>query len=165
MKTPSQKTEPQDAVNKPKSSFIPAEVFSRILNAVIELLKGPKRYQLLKWLGAGLAFMGINTLLLYLLVDRLGLLVIIATLIAAEACTLLRFVVNHYWVFGQRNPSLSDCAQYHIANAGAFFIWWVLANLLTALGMHYLLAGVVAVGGSTLVSIGTNFFWIWRKRS
>jgi putative flippase GtrA len=152
-------------VNKPQSKFISAELVSRIRNAVIELLKGPKRYLLFRWLCAGLAFMGINSLLLYLLVDRLGLSVIVATLIAAEACTLLRFVVNHYWVFGQRNPSLSDCGQYHIANAGAFVIWLVLANLLTALGMHYLLAGVVAVGGSTLVSITTNFFWIWRKRT
>ena len=136
-----------------------------MLITFIEFFKGPKRYLLLRWLCAGAAFMAINSLLLYLLVDHLGMSLIVATLIAAEACTLLRFVVNHYWVFGHHNPSLSDCGQYHIANAGAFVIWFVLTNFLTSLGMHYLLAGILAVVGSTLVSIATNFLWIWRKRN
>ena len=120
--------------------------------------------RLLRWFAAGLAFMGLNTVLLYGLVDKLRIPVVIATLLAAEACTLLRFVVNHYWVFGRRNPTWAHCVQYHIANAGAFAVWWGAANLLTVLGMHYLVAGIVAVACSTLVSLMTNFHWIWRRR-
>ncbi len=122
------------------------------------------RGKLLRWFAAGLAFMGISTALLYGFVDLLGLSVPIATLLTAEASTLLRFFVNHYWVFGLHNPTIRNCVQYHIANAGAFVLWWVTANVLTLLGMHYLLAGIAAVAFSTLFSLSTNFFWIWRKR-
>jgi len=122
------------------------------------------RRNLLRWFVAGLVFMGISTALLFVFVDILGLSVPIATLLTAEASTLLRFLVNHYWVFGLRNPTIRNCIHYHIANAGAFALWWVTANALTLLGLHYLLAGVVAVACSTLFSLSTNFFWIWRKR-
>lgn len=129
-----------------------------------ELLEPANRIRLLKWFGAGLAMMGVNTAFLFLFVDRLGLSVPVATFLGAEACTLLRFLINHYWVFGRRNPTFRSCVQYHVANAGAFAVWWGAANLLTVLGMHYLLAGIAAVACSTLVSLATNFFWIWRKR-
>ena len=122
------------------------------------------RGKLAKWLAAGLVFMGISTGLLYLLVDRVGLSVPLATFLTAEISTLLRFLVNHYWVFGLRNPTVKNCVQYHVANAGAFALWWLTANLLTILGMHYLLASIAAVAGSTLFSLSTNFFWIWKKR-
>ena len=122
------------------------------------------RGKLLRWFAAGLAFMGISTALLYGSVELLGLSVPIATLLTAEASTLLRFLVNHYWVFGLRNPTIRNCIEYHVANAGAFALWWTTANVLTLLGMHYLLAGIAAVACSTLFSLSTNFFWIWRKR-
>jgi putative flippase GtrA len=121
------------------------------------------RPRLLKWFAAGLAFMGVTTGLLYVFVEGLGLPVPLGTLVTAEACTLLRFLVNHYWVFGQRRPTWKQCLQYHVANAGAFATWWVAANLLTYLGLHYLIAGIAAVAFSTLVSLMMNFFWVWGK--
>jgi putative flippase GtrA len=136
----------------------------RIGRGVLELLEPGNCARLLKWFGAGLAMMGITTVFLFLFVDTLGLSVPVATLLAAEAGTLLRFLINDYWVFVRRNPTFRSCVHYHIANAGAFAVWWVTANLLTVLGMHYLVAGIAAVGCSTLVSLTTNFFWIWRKR-
>jgi putative flippase GtrA len=135
----------------------------RIVRGVSELLKPGNRARLLKWFGAGLVMMGVNTAFLFLFVDKLGFSVPVATFLVAEACTLLRFLLNHYWVFGLRNPTFRSCGHYHIANAGAFAAWWVMANLLTFLGMHYLVAGIVAVGCSTLISLTTNFLWIWRK--
>lgn len=137
--------------------------YARVARATLGFVS-QNRGKLLRWFAAGLAFMGISTALLYGFVELLGLSVPIATLLTAEASTLLRFLVNHYWVFGLRNPTIRNCVQYHIANAGAFVLWWVTANVLTLLGMHYLLAGIAAVAFSTLFSLSTNFFWIWRKR-
>lgn len=122
------------------------------------------RVRLAKWFGAGLAMMAINTGFLYLFVDLAGASVALGTFLAAEASTLVRFFINHFWVFGLRNPTLRACLQYHVANAGAFAVWWATANLLTLLGMHYLLAGIAAVACSTLVSLATNFLWIWRRK-
>lgn len=135
----------------------------RFVRAFVAFLSG-NRVKLAKWLAAGLAFMGFSTGLLYLLVDRIGLSVPAGTFLTAEISTLLRFLVNHYWVFGQRSPTLRDCVQYHIANAGAFAIWWLTANLLTIAGLHYLIASIAAVAGSTLFSMATNFLWIWKRR-
>ena len=138
-------------------------LYVRVVRATLGFVS-QNRGKLLRWFAAGLAFMGISTALLYCFVELLGLSVPIATLLTAEASTLLRFLVNHYWVFGLRNPTIKNCVQYHIANAGAFALWWATANTLTLLGMHYLLAGIAAVACSTLLSLSTNFLWIWRKR-
>lgn len=135
-----------------------------VTRGVAELLEPANRRPLLKWFGAGLAMMGINTALLFMFVDTLGLSVLVATFLGAEACTLLRFMINHYWVFRLGNPTFRSCVHYHVANAGAFAVWWATANVLTLLDMHYLLAGIAAVAFSTLVSLATNFFWVWRKR-
>jgi putative flippase GtrA len=151
-------------IDRPVPAHKRAGLPGRIVRGVSELLEPANRSRLLKWFGVGLAMMGINTVFLFLLVDMLGVIVPVATFLAAEGCTLLRFVINHYWVFGRRNPTFTSCVHYHVANAGAFAVWWLTANLLTVLGMHYLLAGIAAVGCSTLVSLATNFLWIWRKR-
>ncbi len=146
------------------------EPSSRVDNLFVRAARGifgfikQNRYKLLRWFSAGLVFTGISTALLFGLVDILRLSVPIGTLLTAEIGTLLRFFVNHYWVFGLRNPTIKNCVQYHIANAGAFALWWATANILTLLGMHYLLAGIAAVACSTLLSLATNFLWIWRKR-
>ena len=136
---------------------------TRAVRATLQFVS-QNRDKLLRWFAAGLAFMGISTALLYGFVDLLGFSVPVGSMLSAEASTLLRFFINHYWVFGLRNPTISNCVQYHIANAGAFALWWITANALTLFGMHYLLAGIVAVACSTLFSFSTNFFWIWRKR-
>lgn len=120
---------------------------------------------LTRWFATGLAFMAITTGMLYVLVDLFGLRVIWATLIAAEAATLLRFVINEYWVFATRAPTRKRLVQYHLANATATAVWWLAANVLTWLGVHHLLAAALAVGVSTGFSLGSNFFWVWRNPS
>jgi putative flippase GtrA len=125
----------------------------------------PVFLSLLRWLCAGLAFMGINTALLYLFVQHLGLKVPIATLIGAEICTLLRYVINELWVFRSGRLSWLKLWQYHLANGTAFLVWWISANILNQLGVHYLLASILAVGFSTTISLASNFFWIWRAKN
>lgn len=120
--------------------------------------------KLVKWLIVGLGFLFISTGFLYLFVDLWRIPILWATFLSAESSTLLRFFVNSFWVFGVKKPSFRECLQYHLANAGAFFIWWSATNVLIYFGVHYLLAGILAVGSSTLLSLYTNFFWIWRKR-
>lgn len=143
-----------DPESPPRAAFSASALLRRI--AALD------RSELKKWLLAGLVFMGINAALLYLLVGQLALSVPVGTLIAAEACTLLRFFVNHYMVFSRTNPTWGDCLNYHVANSGAFVIWWVVANVLS-LVMHYQLAAILAVGCSTVFSILTNFLWVWRR--
>jgi putative flippase GtrA len=117
---------------------------------------------MIRWFVAGLLFMGINTLVLYLLVRWLVLTVALSTLISAEICTLLRFELNERWVFGLRKQSWVRLWQYHVANGGAFVVWWLATNALTRAGVNYLVASIAAVALSTGLSLASNFLWVWR---
>jgi putative flippase GtrA len=125
----------------------------------------PARTSVVRWLTAGLIFLGLNTGLLYLLVQLMGLRVAIATIVSAEICTILRFILNERWVFSTHLLSWRRLLQYHVANGGAFLVWWGGANILTGFGINYIVSSILAVGLSTGFSFISNFFWIWRKRN
>jgi hypothetical protein len=50
------------------------------------------------------------------------------------------------------------------AAAGGFLIWWSATNFLSAWGVHYLMASLLATGVSVAWSMFTNFLWIWRHQ-
>lgn len=118
-----------------------------------------------RWWVVGLAFLVINTPLLYVLRDVLGLPLWLATLIGGEIGTLARFFVNDRWVFGNHHPTLQRALQYHVAVASSFCIWWVVTNALAQFGLHYLLAAIAGQAASVGWSMLTNFGWIWRRRA
>ena len=117
---------------------------------------------LLRWWIVGVSFIAVNMGFLYLFVDIAKLPVFVATLLAAEAGTLLRFIINDRWVFGRSRPTWQRLWQYHVANAMSLFIWWAGTNVFSHLGVHYLLASILAMACSVMVSMLTNFLWIWR---
>jgi len=119
--------------------------------------------EMLRWWIVGFAFLGVNLALLYVFVDLLGMPVLIATLIAAEAGLLVRFVVNDRWVFRQSQITLQRLWQYHLAMAGSFAVWWITTNVVVFFGGHYMIATIVGMACSILMSIVTNFFWIWTR--
>jgi len=119
---------------------------------------------IVRWLVAGLVFMGLNTFFLKTFVGWFALKPFVGTICAGELSTLLRYVINDRWVFGRSRLEWRRLWQYHVANSGAFAIWWVATNLLIYLGTNYLLAGVLAVAFSTGFSMASNFYWVWRKK-
>lgn len=121
-------------------------------------------YPFVRWLAAGLAFMGVTSAFLFLFVDLLGASVMVGTLLTLEANTLLRFYVNERWVFASHNLSWRRLGQYHVANAGASVVWWGTTNILSHFGVHHMLAAILAVGISTGFSMASNFLWIWRAK-
>jgi len=54
---------------------------------------------------------------------------------------------------------------YHVANALGFAVWWSAANLLKSVGVHYLVASVLAIVFSVGFGLVSNFLWIWRNPS
>lgn len=127
-------------------------------------LKSFASLEMVRWWIVGLFFTGVNIPILWVLVDLLGLKLWLATLLASEFGTLLRFLVNDRWVFGYLRPTWKRLWQYHLAIASSFVIWYSVANLLPRWGIHYLLASILATGCSVGWSMITNFLWIWRKK-
>lgn len=122
------------------------------------------RHPMVKWAIVGGLFAALGLGLLKLFFGVLQWPYWFATALQAEICTLLRFLVNDRWVFGQARPTWQRLWQYHLANAGGFAVWWVIANLLQRLGVDYLLSAILAAACSSGVSLVSNFFWVWRKR-
>lgn len=120
---------------------------------------------LARWWIVGLTFTGGGLIVLYVLRDVLRMPLIGATSLGAEATMLLRFLINDRWVFGHRRPSWTRLWQFHVASAGGGAIWFVTANFLPRLGVHYLLAALAGTAGSVIFSMATNFLWIWRNRA
>ena len=50
-----------------------------------------------------------------------------------------------------------------MANAGGFAVWWTTATVLQRLDVPYLWAATLAVVCSTILSLATNFLWVWRR--
>lgn len=116
-----------------------------------------------RWFFVGAIFLGIGLCLLTLLVGHLECPFWAASLVQAESCTLLRFLANDRWVFSQGRPTWARLWKYHVANAGGFAAWWTTANVLQRLEVPYLWAATLAVVFSTILSLVTNFMWVWRR--
>jgi len=116
---------------------------------------------IIRWLAAGAALALVNIPLLYLLVHVLALPLLQASLLAGELGLIARFLVNTRWVFRQ-DLTWRRMWQFHIAAAGGFVVWWSATNILSILGVHYLLAATVSIGFSLLWNMCTNFLWVWR---
>lgn len=119
--------------------------------------------QVVRWLVVGGLFAAIGIGLLKLLGGVLAWPYALATFATGEICTLLRFLLVDRWVFGHPRPTAKRLWQYHVANAVGFGVWWTAANVLKSIGVHYLLASVLAMFFSVGFSMASNFLWIWRK--
>jgi putative flippase GtrA len=119
--------------------------------------------QVFRWLVVGVVFAAIGLGLLKLMAGVFGWPYFLATLLSGEIGTVLRFLVVDRWVFRHPRPTFMRLWQYHVANALGFGIWWSVANLLEMMGVHYLVAAILAMFFSVGVNMLSNFWWIWRK--
>jgi putative flippase GtrA len=122
-----------------------------------------KTHPVVRWFFVGAIFLGLGLSLLKLFVGVLGWPFWAASLVQAETCTLLRYLANDRWVFHQARPTWARLWKYHVANAGGFAVWWTTANALQRCDVPYLWAATLAVVCSTLLSLATNFLWVWRR--
>ncbi|MEB3312402.1 MAG: GtrA family protein [Snowella sp.] len=136
--------------------------------------------KVVRWWIVGIAFMVINIILLDFLkvnlqawfsglsrlspeeVNRWSLSV--ATIASAEICTITRYLINDYWVFGNPRPTWKRCWEYHVANGMSFFVWcFIVIALGEKIGVDHRFAAILATVVSVCISMATNFLWVWRS--
>lgn len=99
----------------------------------------------------GIAGYAVQTVLLWLLVGRLGMAVVPATLVATEAAVLHNFFWHLGWTWADRPAGARAVAgrlvRFNLSNGGFSLVGGaaIMALLVDALGMHYLLANFAAV--------------------
>jgi putative flippase GtrA len=115
------------------------------------------------WLAFGLFITLLSTLILYFFVESLEIHLPIATALSGEISLLIRYFLNNYFVFNKKSFKLMNCLKFHIAMLLGFSIWWILTNILSVIGLHYIIAALSATLISTLINLITNFKWVWGK--
>jgi putative flippase GtrA len=137
------------------------------LRARVEELKGfvvSWRWRaIVRWFVTAVGFSLVSLGLLYLTKEVFRIPLAVATLVAAEIATILRFFVTNLWVFDRTASSAKGLWQFHCANAAGFAVWWCISNLLARYGVHYMVAATAGIAGSMGFNILASFFWIWRK--
>lgn len=103
---------------------------------------------------------GVQTAVLWLLVGRLEMAVVPATLAATEAAVLHNFLWHVAWTWSDRPAGARAAAgrlvRFNLSNGGFSLVGGaaIMALLVDALGVHYLVANLVAVLAVAVV----NFF-------
>jgi putative flippase GtrA len=99
----------------------------------------------------GIIGYGVQTAVLWLLVGRLGMPVVPATLAATEAAVLHNFLWHLRWTWADRPAGARAIAgrlvRFNLSNGGFSLVGGaaIMALLVDALGVHYLLANLAAV--------------------
>lgn len=107
----------------------------------------------------------VNTGVLWALVTLGGLHHLIAAAISSEVSILTNFVLNDRWTFGDHAAEISYFrrgAHYNaVALCGMVLSLGVLAVLVDAFGLYYLVANLIAIGASTVSNYLLNMRFTW----
>jgi dolichol-phosphate mannosyltransferase len=99
----------------------------------------------------GIAGYAVQTAVLWLLVGRLGFAIVPATLLATEAAVLHNFLWHLRWTWADRPAGPKAAAgrlvRFNVSNGGFSLVGGaaIMALLVDALGVHYLLANLASV--------------------
>jgi dolichol-phosphate mannosyltransferase len=114
----------------------------------------------------GIVGVGINTAVLYLLVAFGGWNHLAAAAVSTETAILCNFLLNDRWTFrgaGSRHSRPQRLLRYNaIALGGLCISLGVLAALTLLLGMHYLVANLIAIGAATVWNYVVNARITWH---
>ena len=129
-----------------------------------DLLKVLRR-QDIRWWFIGMAFLGMGLGATYLFVDVLGLPVVWGTLFSLLLGAIFRFFAIDKWVFQKKSEGATlRFIKYQISHAASYAVGWGLINLFVMVGIHYLLATILATAVTTLVTMASHFQWVWRPQ-
>jgi dolichol-phosphate mannosyltransferase len=109
----------------------------------------------------------VNTLLLALLTDVVGLFYLVSAVIATQGSTLWNFSLTELWVFAGRDHKRARktrMAMFFLMNNIALLLRGPLLVLLTSgLGIHYVVSNVLSLAVLTIARFALADTWIWAK--
>lgn len=115
----------------------------------------------------GLSGVGVNSGMLWLLHDRVGLPLAAASALAIETAIWNNFLLNDAWTFAsagkQRRPWWTRALAFHLTAATAASInLGLLLALVAWPGLNYLVANLAAIAAAAGVNYGVSALWTWR---
>jgi dolichol-phosphate mannosyltransferase len=117
----------------------------------------------------GLSGLAVNTLLLALLTDAIGMWYVLGAVLATQGSTLWNFLLTDRWVFRGREHRMGPLARtsafFAMNNLALLLRIPVLYGLVTVLGLHHLLANAGSLLLLSLVRFGVADVYIWSRRA
>lgn len=125
----------------------------------------PEALVALRFGTVGLAGFVVNSVLLWLLTDRVQLYYLVSSVLATEVAILCNFALNHTWTFRVSRDGRSILARllrFNIVSVGGLVLTVLTLFVLKQFaGLNYLAANVFAVGLTSVWNFIANRRWTW----
>jgi dolichol-phosphate mannosyltransferase len=140
----------------------------RYLAQLVAMRFGPRERRLAGFVTVGVTGLVVNTLLLALFTEGLGIHYLASAVLATQGSSLWNFTLADRLVFredGARHTRMRRLLMFLGVNNAALALRGPLLVLLTSvIGMNYLVANVVSLVSLTLARFTAADFWIWSHR-
>lgn len=119
--------------------------------------------QFVTYAGVGAVATLVHYTLLVLLVQGAGLDAVLSSAAGALAGAVTAYLLNHRYTFASRQPHTETAGRFFaVAFAGLLLNVALMVIAVRGLGLHYLVAQVVATGLVLLWTYGANRCWTFR---
>jgi putative flippase GtrA len=115
-----------------------------------------------RYTAIGIVTVAIDISLLALLHSAAGVALIPATLLAYGVSLVFNYSLNHVWAFGADGLVWTRLSRYAVLVAINLGLTIGMVVGLTALGLYYLLAKVIAVGTGAIINFTGYRKWVFR---
>ena len=126
----------------------------------------PTLWRLFRFGLVGLSGLAVNTGVLALLTDLVGLHYLLGVVMATQASTTWNFVLTDRWVFDDREAkgtAISRFTKFWAVNNSALLLRVpIIVALTSGFGVRYLISSLATLIGLMLVRFGAADAWIWR---
>lgn len=127
-------------------------------------LQADSATQLIRFAAVGASGVVVNNLVLYLLHGAVGWPLVPASMVAVEVAIVNNFIWNDRWTFSTRDGARYRFLRFNLVSLGGLVInTGVLAALVAATRIHYLLANLVAIGAAMGWNFSANARWTWIR--
>ncbi len=139
----------------------------RYLSHLACLRLGEDSLRFMRFLLVGASGLAVNTLLLAIATETLGLYYLVAAIVATQGSTLWNFGLAESWVFRkhqQGHRRILRLIMFLLMNNAAFLLRGPMIYLLTTgLGVNYLLSNFFSLVALTFVRYAVADHWIWGR--
>ncbi|HEU5013672.1 MAG TPA: glycosyltransferase family 2 protein [Roseiflexaceae bacterium] len=141
----------------------------RYFSHLCQLRFGENILQFARFLAVGLSGLLVNSLVLWMATELLGLHYLVSVVLATEGSTLWNFILSEIWVFsteGQKQGRFARLLLFFLMNNAALGLRGPMVYVLTSvLGVYYLISNLLSLVAMTALRYAVADKFIWGRSS
>jgi putative flippase GtrA len=124
-----------------------------------------RRSWIVKFIIVGGSGTVLNTVVLYVLSRWLQMPLVAASAVAVELAVVNNYLLNDWWTFAARSPSLRRFAKFNASSLGGLAVNVLSVWFLTRHGLPVLVANLAGIAAAFAINFTLSSTWVWKKRS